>query len=161
MVEHFRGFFVVGIWFEANLGQKLPVFCSGMVLNWPLIALSTDLSFFIHGSRFMHESSNLAMSNLSVGEKLRVCFEANNPATGWAIQLQIVNKPQIIGYVPRYLLPDLHSIRKSDDQEFLSAVVTRVNPAPAPLKQRFLVELAGRLPVGQAMMSSTEFEVLS
>jgi len=131
---------------------------------FPLLTTSHDgdfvCRFFIHGSRFMHESSNLAMSNLGLGEELRICFEANNPATGWAIQLQTINKPQVIGYVPRYLLPDLHSIRKGDEQEFLSAVVRKINPAPAPLNQRFLVELKGRLPAGHAMMSSTEFEVL-
>lgn len=132
---------------------------------FPLLTTSPEgdfvCRFFIHGSRFMHESSSVAMNNLAEGEKLRVCFEANNPATGWAIQLQTIDKPQIIGYVPRYLLPDLHSIRKSDDQEHLIAVVKKVNAAPAPLNQRFLVELKGRLPAGQAMMSSTEFEALS
>lgn len=132
---------------------------------FPLLKTSTDgdfvCKFFIHGSRFMHESSNHALDSLTLGQELRVCFEANNPATGWAIQLQTVEKPLVIGYVPRYLLPDLNTIRKSDNQEFLSAFVCKINPAPAPLNQRFLVELRGRLPEGHVMMSSTEFESIS
>ena len=47
MVEHFRGFFVVGVWFRADLGQELPVFCIEMALNWPLIALSTNAFYLV------------------------------------------------------------------------------------------------------------------
>lgn len=131
---------------------------------FPLLKTETDGSFrcrfFIHGSRFMHEDSIKKLDTLTLGQELRVCFEANNPATGWAIQLQSVDKPQVIGYVPRYLLPDLNTIRQSDTRDFPQAVVAKINAAPAPLNQRVLVELTGRLPKGQTMMASEEFQVI-
>jgi hypothetical protein len=41
-----------------------------------------------------------------------------------------------------------------------SAFVVRVNPVPAPSKQRVLIELNGHLPAGYEPMSGREFEPL-
>jgi hypothetical protein len=65
----------------------------------------------------------------------------------------------MIGWAPRYLVSDLvHAIANSPSE--YKAKVIRVNPAPAPAKQRLLIESTGRWPDYQPM-SSGDFEPLA
>jgi hypothetical protein len=84
--------------------------------------------------------------------------ELTNPATRTAIQIQTQDY-HMIGWAPRYLLNDL-MVAMARTPGVYSAFVVRVNPVPAPSKQRVLIELRGHLPAGYQPMSGREFEPL-
>jgi hypothetical protein len=71
-----------------------------------------------------------------------VSIELNNPATVLAVQLQTPNDYHMLGWTPRYLVNDLfQAICESPND--IRATVVKVNPAPAPTKQRILVQIKG------------------
>lgn len=114
--------------------------------------------FFLHGWRHVNEAAIQRIGRLQPGEKLYVTIELTNPATQVAVQIQTVDY-HMIGWAPRYLVGDLvHAIAQSP-AEYVARVV-RVNPAPAPSKQRLLVELSGRWPDYEPMTRG-DFEVLA
>ena len=115
--------------------------------------------FFLHGSRHVPEIAHRRIDALKAGEPIRVSIEVNSPATPVALQLQSEDYV-LLGWAPRYLVDDLMNvIVKSPDN--ISAHVVRVNPPPAPINQRVLLELAGSLPVKYEPMSGPDFQLLS
>lgn len=105
--------------------------------------------FFLHGWRHVNQASQDRLGQLRAGEKLHVTLELNNP-TGVAVQLQTEDY-FMMGWAPRYLVPALlDSMAKAPA---IGAEVVRVNPIPAPSKQRLLVELRGRWPDKEPMVS--------
>jgi hypothetical protein len=113
--------------------------------------------FFLHGWRYRNEAAQQRLETLEPGEKLHVALELTNPVTRVAIQLQTIDYV-MIGWAPRYLVYDLArtTVRLSGDY---AARVVRLNPVPAPSKQRLLVELSGPWPDDEPM-STAEFEPL-
>ncbi len=113
--------------------------------------------FFVHGTRHSNAAANQRLEQLKPGEKLYVTLELTNPATGLAVQIQSEDY-HVIGWAPRYLVADLmHAIANAPGS--YSAKVVRVNPSPAPSKQRLLVEFTGNWPDYEPM-SSVDFEPL-
>lgn len=113
--------------------------------------------FFLHGWRHVSEAGQKRLDSLTAGEPLLVALELNNPATGAAVQIQTEDY-HMIGWAPRYLLADLvASIAKAPGD--YKAFVVRVNPVPAPSKQRVLIELSGKWPDHEPM-TGQEFEPL-
>ena len=110
--------------------------------------------FFLHGWRHVSVAAQQRLDQLVAGEKLYVALELTNPETGMAVQIQTLEYA-MIGWAPRYLVNDLvASIAKAPGA--YSASVVRVNPVPAPSKQRILIELSGHWP-DHDPMSSGEF----
>ncbi|MGE0810553.1 MAG: HIRAN domain-containing protein [Bradyrhizobium sp.] len=100
--------------------------------------------FFLHGARHVNEVAMKRIDDLKPGEPLYVTLELTNPSSRFAVQIQTTDY-YMIGWAPRYLVNDLvGAIARSPDD--YRAEVVRVNPAPAPSKQRLLVELTGRWP---------------
>ena len=99
--------------------------------------------FFLHGMRHLSEASRLQAETLESDAPLQVSLEANNPATGTAITLMSEDYV-MLGWAPRYLVADF---KKSIAHNLpVSARVVQVNPPPAPLNQRVLVEFTRTLP---------------
>jgi hypothetical protein len=95
---------------------------------------------------------------LKPGDALHVALQLTNPAEGLAVQLLTFDDYVMIGWTPRYLVPDLkRSIAKV--WKGYSAQVVRLNPVPAPSKQRLLIELRGPWPRHEPMTTG-EFEPL-
>ena len=93
-------------------------------------------------------------------DELRIALELNNPATVLAVQLETPDDYHMIGWAPRYLVKDLfQAICEAPDD--ICASVVRVNPSPAPAKQRLLIEIKGRWPVGYKPMDTPEFQPLA
>lgn len=115
--------------------------------------------FFVHGWRHVNPASQERLRSLRPGESLSLALELTNPVTGFAIQLQ-TRDYFTVGWAPRYLVNDLVKVMAEAPHKYEIDLV-RVNPAPAPYKQRFLVELRGKWPEGYKPMSSPEFEVLA
>ena len=113
--------------------------------------------FFLHGWRHVNPSAQERIDCLEEGEKLYVTLELTNPATGLAVQIQTQDY-QMIGWAPRYLLNDL--IEAMAESPNYSARVVKVNPQPAPLRQRALIEMRG-LWAKHEPMSSEDFVPLA
>jgi hypothetical protein len=113
--------------------------------------------FFLHGWRHVSEPAQKRIEALTAGEKLFVALELTNPVTRAAVQLQTEDY-SMIGWAPRYLVSDLVAaiVQSPGDYE---AQVVRVNPMPAPSKQRILVELRGHWPDYEPM-TDEEFQPL-
>ena len=97
--------------------------------------------FFLHGWRHVNQSAQERIDRLTKWDELYVTLELTNPATGLAVQIQTTDY-HMIGWTPRYLVTDL--VAAMAESPKYSARVVRVNPLPAPSKQRVLIEMSGR-----------------
>lgn len=114
--------------------------------------------FFLHGWRHVNPEAQQRIDRLQPGDGLSVAIELTNPVTQLAVQIQTEDY-YMIGWAPRYLVSDLvHAIARSPGH--YAAKVVRINPAPAPSKQRLLVELSGRWPDYEPMTRG-DFELLA
>jgi hypothetical protein len=113
--------------------------------------------FFVHGTRHVSPTALERLERLTPGEALYVALELTNPATGMAVQLQTIDY-HMIGWAPRYLVGDLMRAMAHAPQGYTAKVV-RLNPSPAPSKQRLLIELAGSWPDYEPMVTG-DFEPL-
>ena len=113
--------------------------------------------FFLHGWRHLTEFAQQRLDKLVAGETLYVALELTNPATQMAVQIQTLDYC-MIGWAPRYLVNDLMAAIAKAPGDYKASVV-RVNPVPAPSKQRVLVELSGHWP-DHDPMTTAEFRPL-
>jgi len=105
--------------------------------------------FFLHGWRHVNPAAQERLARLQAGEALYVGLELTNPVTGTAVQIQTTDY-HMIGWAPRYLVCDLiQAMAESPDH--YTAQVVRINPQPAPSKQRVLIELRGHWPKHEPM----------
>lgn len=119
---------------------------------------SFNSRFFLHGWRHLNANAQKRILQLKAGENLYVTIELTNPITRLAVQIQTEDY-YVIGWAPRYLVADLvHAIANSPGE--YKAKVVRLNPAPAPVMQRLLIELTGRWGDYEPM-SSSDFESLA
>lgn len=113
---------------------------------------------FLHGWRHVSGAAQKRLLELKTGDRLQVALELNNPATVLALQLQTHDDYHMLGWAPRYLVKDLfQAICEAPDD--VNASVVRVNPSPAPAKQRVLIEINGRWPGAYEPMSTPEFQL--
>lgn len=113
--------------------------------------------FFLHGLRHVSEAARARADALEEGETLQVAVEVNNPATGYAVQLQ-TKDCHLIGWAPRYLVNDLRAALL--EHSTITATVRRINRIGAPFARRVLIELQGGVPAGFEPMTSEEYRVL-
>ena len=99
--------------------------------------------FFLHGCRHVNESAQKRIERLEAGDQLYVTLELTNPKTGLAVQIQTADDYYMIGWAPRYLVDDLVKAMAESPGNYRAKVV-RVNPLPAPSKQRVLIEMKAR-----------------
>lgn len=128
---------------------------------FPKIERAADGSFrcrfFLHGWRHVSPEAQHRLNSLKPDDKLYVALELTNPTTQLAVQIQTEDY-YMIGWAPRYLVDDLvRAIAKAPGD--YRARVVRVNPVPAPSKQRLLVELSARWPHYEPMTTG-DFEPL-
>ena len=97
--------------------------------------------FFLHGWRHLNPLVQERIDRLKPKEKLYVTLELTNPATGLAAQIQTTDY-YMVGWAPRYLINDLTKAMAERPSKY-EAEVVRVNPQPAPSKQRVLIEMRG------------------
>ena len=97
--------------------------------------------FFLHGCRHANSAARERIDFLSANETLYLALELTNPATGIAVQIQTEDY-HMIGWAPRYLEVDLAAAMA--EYPSYKARVVKINPQPAPSRQRVLVEMQGR-----------------
>ena len=106
----------------------------------------------------MNPAAQNRLHALTAEEKLYVSIELTNPATQFAVQIQTVDY-HMIGWAPRYLVADLvAAIAKASWRS--EASVVRINPIPAPSKQRVLIEFRGNWPDYEPM-TGPDFQPLT
>ena len=88
-----------------------------------------------------------------MGDRLDVARDAANPVNSKALELR--HKGVAIGYLPDYLASEL-----SCAPEEIEVVARRVNPPPAPVHYRVLVEVTFPA-IGPRPFSGPEYEPLS
>ena len=98
--------------------------------------------FFLHGWSHVREEARERVEHLTPGEPLYVTLEITNPVTGLAVQIQTQDYC-MLGWAPRYLVSDLMKAMAESSGEYAAHVV-RINPQPAPAKQRVLIEFSGQ-----------------
>lgn len=113
--------------------------------------------FFLHGLRHVLPAAQARANALEEGDTLQVAVEVNNPATGYAVQLQ-TRDGHLIGWAPRYLVSDLRAALL--EHATITATVRRINRMGAPFARRVLVELQGGVPANFEPMTSEEYRVL-
>ena len=99
--------------------------------------------FFLYGWRHANEAAQNRLARLEPGEELYVALDLNNPVAKVDVQFQTQDY-HMIGWAPRYLVSDLAKAIAGSPCEY-EAKVVRINPVPAPMKQRVLIELRGNL----------------
>ncbi len=102
---------------------------------------SFSYKFFLHGSRHVPSNCRQRIENLAPKERLLVALELTNPVTGFAVQIQ-TSDYCTIGWSPRCLVDDF--VAAMEECPSYSAHVVRLNPLPAPSRQRLLIQLDGR-----------------
>ena len=112
---------------------------------FPKLEKDTDGSFicrfFLHGYRHVNKIALNRVECLKPGEQLYLTLELTNPATGLAVQIQTTDY-LMIGWTPRYLVSDLARAMVESPDKYTARVV-RINPQPASMKQRVLIEMRG------------------
>ncbi len=98
--------------------------------------------FFLHGWRHVNRGAQKRLQALTPAERLYVTLELTNPNTRLAVQIQTTDY-HMIGWAPRYLVGDLAQAMTERPRDYDASVV-RVNPQPAPSKQRVLIEMRGK-----------------
>lgn len=98
--------------------------------------------FFLHGWRHVNADAKNRLESLMPEEELYVTVELTNPASGLAVQIQTTDY-HMIGWAPRYLVGDLARAMTERPRAYAAKVV-RINPVPAPAKQRVLIEMRGK-----------------
>jgi hypothetical protein len=114
--------------------------------------------FFLHGLRHVLPAAQARANALEEGDTLQVAIEVNNPATGYAVQLQ-TRDGHLLGWAPRYLVSDLRAALL--EHATITATVRRINRMGAPFARRVLVELQGGVPANFEPMTSEEYRVLA
>ena len=113
----------------------------------------------LHGLRHTNPHAAGAIETLRAGDELRVAAELNNPVNTHAI-LVYTQDCSVLGWLPRYVAEAIHrgcEWRVSDAR----VVVVQVN-RNAPLSDRLLVELSGRLRPGvNPMRDLAQFQPVS
>lgn len=113
--------------------------------------------FLLQGWRHVNETAQKRIKHLDAGEQLYVTLELTTPETSFAVQIQTVDY-HMIGWAPRFVVNDLVEAMAESPGNY-SAKVVRVNPLPAPSKQRVLIEMSGRWDEHEPM-TSEDFDPL-
>lgn len=113
---------------------------------FPKLVKASDGSFkcrfFLHGWRHVNPRAQERLDDLKHGDELYVTIELTNPRTLFAVQIQTTDY-FMIGWAPRYLVVDLVKAITDHPWDYTACVV-RINPQPAPSKQRVLIEMRGK-----------------
>lgn len=96
--------------------------------------------FFLHGIRWVEEEGREHVEHLQAGELLRLAPEPTNKVDPQAVAIYPQSDGPRIGYAPRYLAHDIHTLLGWCDPELVRLAVERVNK-DAPLQQRVLCRM--------------------
>lgn len=106
--------------------------------------------FLLNGLRNASASILQRIDQLEKGEVLNIVMEQTD-VTDWPVVQIQAKDHHTIGWVPRYLVGDI--VAAMAESPTYSAHVVKVNPQPAPLSQRVLIEMSGHWAKHEPMSS--------
>lgn len=112
--------------------------------------------FFSHGIAHTHIANQDAVNLVSAPSKLYLMFDFQNQYDNNAISIRSEDPACLLGYIPRYLAPDIRKF--FDSQSNISAMLLKVNPQ-APLSYRFLCQIESDCPKDFEPCSGEEFQL--
>jgi len=105
--------------------------------------------FFVHGLSHAAPASVERALQLEIGEELLLMHDFQNPRDPKALALRTAEAEHgdmyLMGYCPRYLLPDLHKLMGAN-RALPSVTVEKVNQPPAPVQFRLLCRMTMKWP---------------
>jgi len=114
--------------------------------------------FFLHGVRWAEEAGREYIAErLQASEQLRLEPEPSNIYDPHAVAIYPQHGESRIGYAPRYLAHDIHTLLGQCDPDFVTLQVDRIN-ADAPLQQRVLCQMQACWPVDFEPCKSETFQ---
>jgi len=118
--------------------------------------------FFLHGLRWSPESAILRVGKLKPSEWLGLIPDVCNPHDPGAVAVRTQDEGgrYIIGYVPRYLAPDVRKLCLNCDPKLLDCRVERLNPN-APPQFRLLCRLRACWPEGFEPCSDETYQPIN
>jgi hypothetical protein len=116
-------------------------------------------TFFLHGLRHRGPEAEREVARLEVGDELTLEEEPDNPVDPRAIRVLAKVNGVHIGFVPRYLCTDAHTVVAAAGGAS-HVRVRRLNPAPTPVQFRVLCELDAPWPVGFVPLAGPEFRAI-
>lgn len=114
--------------------------------------------FFAHGLSHLPESASARVSRLTGGEKLFLCFDAQNPYDHNAVLIRANSPAEIVGFCPRYLAKDVNELLR-EDSSCVSIYVETISE-DAPANYRLMCKLKGVIPPAMihSFMNRDEFQ---
>ena len=110
---------------------------------------SYRIHFFVHGLRHLPKENVRRIDTLRQNENLLIMHDLQNPHDPSALMLRTNDKTDgdryFVGYLPRYIVEDVHTILK-ECKNTPEVHVERINLAPAPLQLRLLCNLTACWP---------------
>lgn len=105
--------------------------------------------FFVHGLSHAAPASIERALQLETGEELLLMHDLQNPRDPEALSLRTAETEPgdmyLMGYCPRYFLPDIRKLMKVN-RDLPSVNVEKVNKPPAPLQFRLLCRMTMKWP---------------
>lgn len=122
------------------------------------------IHFFAHGIRHLPRFSIERIGRLRPGDPLLLIHDFQNPHDPFALMLRTNDQFEgdrfIVGYCPRYLVPDTFELLTNCDT-VAAVAVERVNPPPAPLQLRLLCNMTACWPEGFRPCRSDSFQPIA
>lgn len=114
-----------------------------------------EIEFFVHGVRHMHKDVETWCARLEKATLLPM-LDVKNPFDQHAIALRPEDTTLILGYVPVFYAPDIHSILLDKEvRDSAKFSIVRCN-LDAPSQLRLLCRFTSRLPVNFKSMQADE-----
>lgn len=122
----------------------------------PSLGGSYENKFFLHGVAWMDPSVLDRVARLNAGEQLYPMLDPFNLHDPNAVAVRTQEERAMIGYVPRYLAPDVHELIRECGVDAFAISVDRVNH-DAPMQQRVLCRLSSCWPASFRPCSDDAF----
>jgi hypothetical protein len=123
-----------------------------------------QVSFFLHGLSHMPGESAQRAERLSVGERLLLMWDFQNPIDSEALALRTSESypgdMHLVGYCPRFLRGEILKLMNARGNNPPAVTVERINPAPAPIQFRVLCRVRMRWEPGFEPFSGPEYQPL-
>jgi hypothetical protein len=116
------------------------------------------LSFFSHGIRYLPDSVQTCIGDLTPGDDLLLMPDPQNPFDADALALRTASPAVIVGYCPRYLNRDFRVLLQADAHA-TCVHVERIN-LDAPLQLRLMCKIQAPWPEHFQPCSGDDYEVL-
>src|SRR6266545_1711498 len=116
-----------------------------------------ESTFFVHGLRHRGVEAEQEARRLAPGDPLVLKPEPENPHDPLALRVLTTLRGTHLGFVPRYLCEDVHSLQEVAGQDGVCVRVRRINAPPTPAQFRVLCALDAPWPAGFRPLSNPDF----